>query len=258
MLCSYNINHLTNKNELINKFKKDWQNPKKKVFNFKSKILMDDVKTFYFNFLNGFGNFHKLAEDARIKDRNKQKTYDIWMEVRYDPKIKNAYRHSSNAQPLHTDGSYIPSYPSSTLMCCEQNTSQKGETTFIDAKKIAEILKKNNLNLFNKINNRILPHERSGEKRISPILKKISQEVWEVNWNYYCVSLKIDDEEKKIKEEFHEFLKNDLDIRKNIIELKMNRGDALIWKDQEVLHGRNSFIAEKDSARFIWKCAVNF
>ena len=26
----------------------------------------------------------------------------------------------------------------------------------------------------------------------------------------------------------------------------------------EVLHGRNSFIAKENSARFIWKCAVNF
>ena len=36
----------------------------------------------------------------------------------------------------------------------------------------------------------------------------------------------------------------------------MNKGDAIIWKDNEVLHGRNSFIA-KNSDKFI-KCAVNF
>ena len=38
----------------------------------------------------------------------------------------------------------------------------------------------------------------------------------------------------------------------------MKTGDALVWKDSEVLHGRNGFIANKVSDRFIWKCAANF
>ena len=53
-------------------------------------------------------------------------------------------------------------------------------------------------------------------------------------------------------------IRNCKEIKKNLLEIKMNKGDALIWKDNEVLHGRNSFIAKENSARFIWKCAVNF
>lgn len=34
-------------------------------------------------------------------------TYDeTWLEVRYDPGIKDSYRHSDSGQPLHTDGCY--------------------------------------------------------------------------------------------------------------------------------------------------------
>ena len=38
----------------------------------------------------------------------------------------------------------------------------------------------------------------------------------------------------------------------------MKKGDALVWKDNEVLHGRNGFVASKVSDRFIWKCAADF
>ena len=48
------------------------------------------------------------------------------MDVRYDSNIKDAYRHSSNPQPLHTDGSYNPDFPNATLMCCISNSASGG------------------------------------------------------------------------------------------------------------------------------------
>ena len=63
---------------------------------------------------------------------------------------------------------------------------------------------------------------------------------------------------KDMVKEFKFFLDNDKDIEKQITPIKMKNGDALVWKDSEVLHGRNGFIANKVSDRFIWKCAANF
>lgn len=258
MLTRYHIDKSVDLGNLISNFKNDWRDNKKKVFFFKTLQDVGDVRNFYFNLLKDCGVFFKLAEDARINDREKQRTQKIWMEVRFDPAIKNAYRHSANAQPLHTDGSYIHNYPNSTLMCCEKNTAEKGETIFIDAEKVAEILKNIDLDLFEKIYDHELIHERSGDKKVSPILVKNNQNVWNVNWNYYCISENLNEEDREIKERFQKFLLVNKDIRENLIELKMNKGDALIWKDQEVLHGRNSFLTKESSSRFIWKCAVNF
>ena len=56
----------------------------------------------------------------------------------------------------------IINYPNSTLMCCELNNAENGETIFIDAKKVADILKDTNLEPFNKIKNFEIIHERSG------------------------------------------------------------------------------------------------
>ena len=142
-------------------------------------------------------------------------------------------------------------------MCCEYNNAENGETIFIDAKKVADILKDTNLDLFNKINNLEIIHERSGDLKKGPILSENSNNIWNINWNYYCVSKNLTKHENETKEQFQNFLLENSKIKENLLQIKMNKGDAIIWKDNEVLHGRNSFIA-KNSDRFIWKCAVNF
>ena len=121
MLSEYKIEKKSDLKNTIDEFKINWNKLEKKVFYFKSNIDFEDVRNYYYDMFKTVGQFFKVAEDARISDRDKQKTQTIWMEVRFDSSIKNAYRHSSNAQPLHTDGSYNPHYPNSTLMCCEYN-----------------------------------------------------------------------------------------------------------------------------------------
>jgi alpha-ketoglutarate-dependent taurine dioxygenase len=69
-----------------------------------------------------------LAENAMVGDREHQRTSEVWFEVRYDPSVPGAYRHSSAAQPLHTDGSYIPSFPNAGMLTCVNQTSDGGNT----------------------------------------------------------------------------------------------------------------------------------
>jgi alpha-ketoglutarate-dependent taurine dioxygenase len=256
MLKTYKINK--SKTYLINKFVKDWKNEDNKVFYFTgAKLAKKDVRTFYTTFFQKIIEFKNFAEDAQISNRNNQRTNSIWMEVRFDPKIKNAYRHSSNSQPLHTDGSYIKKYTNSTLMCCEKNNTKKGETTFISAFDIFRILKKKNKSLLNNILKYPVVHARSGDTKKSKVLYK-SKNKWKLNWNFFCIkknqSLKI----KNMINEFKFFLDNDLEIKTKTLPIKMKAGDALVWKDSEILHGRNGFVANKESDRFIWKCAANF
>jgi len=256
MLKKYNIKQ--SRKNIISKFTKDWKNEDNKVFYFTGvKLVKKDVRNFYTKFFNKNIEFKNFAEDAQIKNRNNQRTNSIWMEVRFDPKIKNAYRHSSNSQPLHTDGSYIKNYTNSTLMCCVKNNTKKGETTFISAIDIFKILTKKNKDLLNNILKYPIVHSRSGDYKKSKVLYK-SKNIWKLNWNFFCIkknqSLKI----QNMINEFKFFLDNDKDIKKLTIPVKMKTGDALVWKDNEVLHGRNKFIATKVSDRFIWKCAANF
>lgn len=256
MLQTYKINN--NENKIISKFKKDWNAKKNKVFYFSNFGKFDnDIREYYKNFFGKFVKFKNFAEDANIKDKNKQRTNSIWMEVRFDPKIKNAYRHSSNPQPLHTDGSYIKNYSNSTLMCCVKNNTKKGETVFISAEQIFKILNSNNKILLGQLLKNNIIHSRSGDIKKSKILYH-KNNIWQTNWNYYCVDKKKNKKLLSVVENFKLFLEKNLNIKKNILAIKMKKGDALVWKDSEVLHGRNGFIASKVSDRFIWKCAADF
>ena len=256
MLKTYNL--YQSKSYIINKFIKDWNNEDNKVFYFTGvKLVKKDVRNFYTEFFKRIIEFKNFAEDAQIKNRNNQRTNSIWMEVRFDPKIKNAYRHSSNSQPLHTDGSYIKRYTNSTLMCCVKNNTKKGETTFISAFDIFRILKKKNENLLNDILKYPIIHSRSGDIKKSKVLYK-SKNIWKLNWNFFCIKKNQNLKIKNMVNEFKFFLDNDLEIKAKTLPIKMKAGDALVWKDSEILHGRNGFVANKESDRFIWKCAANF
>ena len=120
---------------------KKWMIDDNKVFHLISSAKKNDIRDFYEKIGNIIGKYKLLAEDVNLGDRSSQKANKIWMDVRYDSNIKDAYRHSSNPQPLHTDGSYNPNFPNATIMCCVSNSISGGETTFLELKKLVKILK---------------------------------------------------------------------------------------------------------------------
>tara|TARA_R110001592_G_scaffold242912_1_gene503587 strand:+ start:1045 stop:1824 length:780 start_codon:yes stop_codon:yes gene_type:complete len=233
-----------------------WADPSVKVVVARPDIVPDDVKEFYESIFPLLGTPAAYAEDARISDRTRQRTGEIWMEIRFDPSIQNAYRHSSQAQPLHTDGSYIPGFPNSSLLCCVTNAAEGGETVFIDSKDLVDTLIKEKPDLYSKLVNKPIPHARSGDRRDDFVLKK-NEGNWYVNWNYYCVSPELDDERRTTVEEFHEFLNFSPSVKHCLVPIKLEPGEAVMWKDNEVLHGRNDFKASSAGERFIWKCAFD-
>ena len=233
-----------------------WSLDENKVFHLNSNESPENVRNFYESLGKKIGKLYNLAEDVSLGDRNNQKSNKIWMEVRYDPKIQDAYRHSSNPQPMHTDGSYEMSWPNSTLMCCVANASDGGETTFLDSKEIVKILETEDKKLLEFLLTTEVLHERSGAKKNKKILE-IKGDIYKVNFNYYCVSKKNSASTLNNVDKFFEFINSSQEVKKITKAIKLNSGDAVFWKDSEILHGRNGFIAHKDSDRFLWKCAIN-
>ena len=236
--------------------KDSWSDQSLKVYVLKADKTPDDVREYYEQNFKYLGKPVALAEDVNIGDRENQRSGEIWMEVRYDPKHPDAYRHSANAQPLHTDGSYIPDFPSSTILVCKYNAGTGGETTFIDSLDILETLKNEQPALLQKLLDTKIPHARSGDYRNDEVIRLEENDVF-VNWNYYCVDKTIDADLRETVEEFQQFLLNSPGIKAHTLGVKLQPGDAVYWKDNYVLHGRNSFVANQESERFIWKCAID-
>lgn len=245
-------NHQVAFHELISA----WKNPQNLVFVLRAEASVPDVKGFYDSHLHELGLAVPLAEDVTVGDRSHQRSGEIWMEVRYDPKHPDAYRHSPNAQPLHTDGSYIPTFPNATLMCCVASAGKGGETTFISSEDIVAALHSNDPELLRALSSRRICHARSGDERTELIID-LSQSPVEVNWNYYCLASDLNEEDRSICEAFFEFLQKDPIVKERTIAIKLMPGDAVTWKDRQLLHGRNGFEANIESERFLWKCAID-
>lgn len=239
--------------ELVSAWKND---PTAKVFVLRAKEVPHDVRLFYESIFPSLGTPCCFAEDVLAGDRDQQRTGKLWMEVRYDPKFPDAYRHSANAQPLHTDGSYIPGYSNSTLLACVSNAGVGGETTFLDLTDLVSIMDSEAPELLRRIRTNVVRHARSGDSRISKILEGYGQDT-RIYWNYYCVAKDSSSEARVVAEEFHKFLGSSSAIKQHTLAVKLGPGDGVLWKDDELLHGRNGFKASKESERFIWKCAFN-
>jgi len=242
--------------ESMAEIKASWEDVSNKVFVLKADSVPNDVKTFYESVFEYLGTPIPIAEDVNLGSRESQRSGKIWFEVRYDPKHPDAYRHSSNAQPLHTDGSYIPDFPTSTLLACVTNAGEGGETTFIDSIKLLSILQKEKPDLLDYLLKNNVKHSRSGDTREDKIIRIDGDDVF-VNYNYYCIDKGNSKNTLDAVEDFQNYLLTSSEIKDGTIGVKLTPGDSVFWRDNYCLHGRNSFVANQESERFIWKCAID-
>jgi alpha-ketoglutarate-dependent taurine dioxygenase len=233
-----------------------WRDPSIKVVVLRNEGEIPEVRNFYEDLFPLLGTPRALAEDVTVGGRDEQRTGEIWMEIRYDPAFPDAYRHSPNPQPLHTDGSYIPNFPNSSLLACVSNADDGGETTFIDVDDVISSMEVEDPELLEQLRSTLVPHSRSGDRRESRVLEEVMGRT-KIYWNYYCVAGDIENDARSLADRFHSFLLNSPRILRATIATKLRPGDGVLWKDDEVLHGRNAFVAHDIAERFIWKCAFD-
>ena len=99
-------------------------------------------------------------------------------------------------------------------------------------------------------------HERSGFSKKQRIIKESNNDIY-VNWNFFCLSKSLSKKQKKIANEFYTFLGKNEIIDSAKLNVTLKPGDSVFWRDNLCLHGRNPFIAEHTSDRFLWKCAID-
>lgn len=217
------------------------------------------LEDFYDKLTAHIGRCQMETEDGRKNRKEEGK----WLEVQFDPTIKDAYRHSSNAQPLHTDFSYISSAPTFTLMYCKKRAPEGGETVFIDGCSLVELMQEEAPKLLDKLLSTKIRFAKLFENAIDTRSEYAIKELdddrsYQLNWNYHCIDQNESDNVKAMVEEFNQYLNNKIMNTERITKGALNRGDAVIWHDDLVLHGRNSFKAEKFGDRNLWKTSIHW
>lgn len=149
-------------------------------------------------------------------------------------KPSNSFSHSNTRQPLHTDGSYEANAPDITFFSCLEAPRFGGQTIFVGLSQIIEFLNEFSPELLHRLKNEIITHGKGNDSKTKPIIHDNK-----LTWNYYRC------EPCNLRDEFHNFLENYV-IGGNLYQgVSLSPGEALFFKDEDLLHGRNSFIGRR-------------
>ena len=197
------------------------------------------------------GNCMLLSEDPITGERIGNK----WLEIRYDSSIQNAYRHSKNAQPLHTDGSYVGESPYISFFYCINQAAKGGATVFLDSDELIEILRQEDPTLLDDLCQTTVCFAKDKDFKRRPIID-FDDAGSNLNFNYYCVDPNETEFAKELVERFHQFLQTKVVGEDKTYPIKLQPGEAVFFHDDRLIHGRKAFEATRDSERFFWKSAL--
>lgn len=169
-----------------------------------------------------------------------------WTEIKYEPeKSTDAYKSSNKSQPLHTDYGYFSFEIYAAFFYCVTQASFGGATTFIDIDTISEILSTVDKSLFDQVQRQKIHFGRKDNPIAHNddfILQKDAVG-WKINWNYYRALN--DTHNKTLVEDFKAFLDHYIEKSGELKELKLLPGEGVFFQDRRVLHGRNSFVGNR-------------
>lgn len=200
---------------------------------------------------DNIGDCMLLSEDPVTGERIGEK----WLEIRYDRSIPNAYRHSKNAQPLHTDGSYVGNSPYISFFYCINQAKKGGATVFLDSDELITLLEQSDPNLLEDLCQTTVCFAKDKDYKRRPIID-FDEAGSNLNFNYYCVDPNETDFAKQLVERFHHFLQTEVVAKNKTYPIKLKPGEAVFFHDDRLIHGRNSFEATKNNERFFWKSAL--
>jgi hypothetical protein len=172
--------------------------------------------------------------------------FNKWTEIKYlKEKELDTYKHSNKSQPLHTDYGYFSFEIFAAFFYCVKQAEFGGATTFVDVETVVRILKMVNPLLFQTIQKTKICFGR-GENVIAQntdfILSKDSVG-WRMNWNYFRG---LNDKQNiNLIEDFKGFLDCYIEKSGELEQIKLCPGEGVFFHDRRVLHGRNSFVGDR-------------
>jgi alpha-ketoglutarate-dependent taurine dioxygenase len=176
-----------------------------------------------------------------------------WMDVRFEPERPDTYRHHKVGQPLHSDGAYTPLEHAQefALFYLERQAPAGGESIFVDAASVAQRARVQDPLLYSALTSLPLQFGKVGAGRTSTILS-IRDGRRKINWNYFRVLSGQGEAVDCLREKFRRFLQEMVE-EGAVACFRLEEGDALFFRDEEVLHGRRDFEAQQSGDRLLWK-----
>jgi len=210
------------------------------------------VHEFYSRLSETIGKIHAADEDIATG----QQTGNRWIDITYDPQIPDRYRSSNTRQPLHTDDSYVElnGEEAVNFFYCASRAKIGGATTFFELSELVECLKLDGEDkLLNELMSTDVVHEKGGSRKVRKIIDN-DNEGYLANYNYYCISREENSPEVlDMIERFQNFMESRVHNAGLVMPLQLEKGEAVFFHDDRVVHGRNAFFAEFPGQRSLIK-----
>jgi alpha-ketoglutarate-dependent taurine dioxygenase len=211
------------------------------------------LRAYYDEFVEAVGTPVDIAEDYA---QGGAPTGERWSEIRYVEEIPDmaAFRHSKNAQPLHTDESYVSSPAGIMLFYCEHTAPSGGETVFVHGPALVDHLRANSPDLLDELLTRNVVYEKAGDFKDRPIIIVGPDGDIDFNFNYYCADANQSPEALALNQSFFDAL---AELPDDLVHpVGLEPGESVAWRDDRVLHGRNAFQASATDDRLIFKTGI--
>lgn len=214
----------------------------------------DDFRSYYDELVEALGTPIDIAEDYA---EGGAPTGERWAEIRYDADIPDmvAFRHSKNAQPYHTDESYVSSPAGIMLFYCENAAPEGGETNYVSGRALVDHLSEAEPEMLERLLTVNVRYEKAGDYKDRPIIVIDDEGRVDLNFNYYCADPDQDPAALELNQQFLDYVQNQLPPE-IVLSIALKPGESAAWRDDRVLHGRNSFTAHQSNDRLIWKVGV--
>lgn len=207
------------------------------------------------NYVKKFGQMVDSEEDL-VSGKT---TGAEFMEISYDPVDQNQYRTAKASQPLHTDYSYINVDDNVQFLMCLKRAPIGGDTTFIDTRKLVELLIfDNEMGLYNDLLSIPVVHLKGDRIKTKTILEVCGND-YKINWNY-PPAMRADNntEAKSLIFNFKNWLDNRIEKSGLLTPVLLETNDTVFFHDYRVLHGRNSYFAKVKGDRRLVKGTLVF
>lgn len=175
-----------------------------------------------------------------------------WMDVRFEPDRLDTYRHANVGQPLHSDGAYATDVQDIGLFYLQRQASEGGESLFVDAADIARRAAALDPELRRRLFETEVKFGKGSVGRATPILREIGGRL-KINWNWFRVVTDQGEAVAALREDFRRFLEDMVERDEAVAAFRLEAGDAVLFRDDEVVHGRRSYAAQISGDRLLWK-----
>jgi hypothetical protein len=212
-----------------------------------SGVKTDDMRAFYNKLAESIGEVVEVDEDANTGDVTGNK----WVDIRYDPNKANFYRYSSSFQPLHNDAAYVSNPPEIAFFYCEKQASRGGSSIFLDGNSLIYHASIDCPELLEKLETFPLTFEK-GERSRTKTIVSYDDKGPLLNWIRTRAK---NSSECLFVDEFADYLWK-LYFKWDITSVSLKPGESVFFHDERVFHGRESFVANKESDRLLWKGGI--